>query len=172
MLYPEEIAAVLLTERLPLTAYFANMTRDFHLAEDVFQEVCAKAVARAGEFESVVQVVNWARVAGRNRAIDILRSRDGCHMGLSDELLAVLAEEWPLRAEVDAMHGALEHCLEELKPHNRELLRLRYFEQRRCAEVAERMGRKLETVYQALARLHKALGDCVRGRLKDEQAWA
>jgi RNA polymerase sigma-70 factor (ECF subfamily) len=172
MFRPEEIAATLLAERLPLTAYVASVTRDFHLAEDVFQEVCAKAVARAGEFESVAHVVSWARVAGRNRAIDILRTRDGRHVGLSEELLAVLAEEWPRRAEVDAMHDALEHCLEELTPNNRELLRLRYFEQRPCAEVAEQMGRKLETVYQALARLHRALGDCVRGRLKDEEAWS
>lgn len=36
MLPPEAIAAVLLAERLPLTAYFASVTRDFHLAEDVF----------------------------------------------------------------------------------------------------------------------------------------
>jgi hypothetical protein len=47
MLPPETIAAVLLAERLPLTAYFASVTRDFHLAEDVFQEISVKAVGRA-----------------------------------------------------------------------------------------------------------------------------
>lgn len=168
----EHAAAEFMAGRHRLLAFVLGLVRDPHLAEDVFQEVCAKAVARAGEFESVAHVVSWARVAGRNRAIDILRTRDGRHVGLSEELLAVLAEEWPRRAEVDAMHDALEHCLEELTPNNRELLRLRYFEQRPCAEVAEQMGRKLETVYQALARLHRALGDCVRGRLKDEEAWS
>jgi hypothetical protein len=30
------------------------------------------------------------------------------------------------------------------------------------------MGRKIETVYQALARLHKTLGDCVRSRIQNE----
>jgi hypothetical protein len=29
------------------------------------------------------------------------------------------------------------------------------------------MGRKIETVYQALARLHKTLGECVRTRLQN-----
>lgn len=52
MLAPEHITATLLAERLPLTAFFACVTRDFHLAEDVFQEVCVKAEGRAETFES------------------------------------------------------------------------------------------------------------------------
>jgi RNA polymerase sigma-70 factor, ECF subfamily len=48
MLTPESLTAILLAERLPLTAFFASVTRDFHLAEDVFQEVCVKAVGAGG----------------------------------------------------------------------------------------------------------------------------
>lgn len=165
---PENVAAILLAERLPLTAFLASVTRDFHLAEDVFQEVCVKAVARAAEFESPAHVLNWARLAGKNRAIDILRARDGKYVGLSEEMLAMLAEEWPDTARAEALQDALSHCVERLTPQNRELLRLRYFERRACDEVAGIMGRKLESIYQALARLHKCLGDCVRARLHQE----
>jgi len=168
MLHAEDIAAVLLAERLPLTAFIASVTRDFHLAEDVFQEVSVKAVARAAEFESAAHVVNWARTAGKNRAIDVLRAREGKDVGHSDEMLAVLAEEWPGKSPRDAQQEALAHCIGQVTANNRELLRLRYFERRACAEVAEMMGRKLETIYQALARLHKTLGDCVRARLQQE----
>lgn len=165
MLPPETIAAVLLAERLPLTAYFASVTRDFHLAEDVFQEVSVKAVGRAAEFESPAHVLNWSRVAGRNRSIDLLRARDGRYVGLSEAMLATLAAEWPEQAESDPMQEALRLCLEPLTPNNRELLRLRYFERRSCAEVAAMMGKKIETVYQALTRLHRALGDCLKHRM-------
>lgn len=168
MLSGEDIAATLLDERLPLTAYIASVTRDFHLAEDVFQEICVRAVGRAGEFESVRHALNWARVAGRNRAVDVLRARDGRYEGLSEEMLATLAEEWPGEEPAKAMHEALACCLEQLTPYNRDLLRLRYFERRSGADVAALLGRKLETVYQALARIHKALGDCVRNRLRQE----
>ena len=37
-------------------------------------------------------------------------------------------------------------------------------------DVAEAMGRKLETVYQALARIHRTLADCVQQRLANEPA--
>jgi RNA polymerase sigma-70 factor (ECF subfamily) len=170
MLSAEDIAAVLLAERLPLTAFLAGVTRDYHLAEDLFQEVCVKAVGRTAEFESPAHVVNWARLAGRNRAIDVLRARDGRYVGLSEELLGVLAAEWPAAAEADAAHAALARCLERLTPNNREILRLRYFERRRGTEVAAALGRKLETVYQALARIHKQLGDCVRREIGKMEA--
>jgi RNA polymerase sigma-70 factor (ECF subfamily) len=158
---PEDITATLLSERLPLTAFFASVTRDFHLAEDVFQEVCVKAVARAETFETTAHLMNWARLAGKNRAIDILRARDGRYVGLSDEMLALLAHEWPDESKADAT---------QITPNNRELLRLRYFERRNCTDVATIMGRKIETVYQALARLHKTLGDCIRTRLQTDSA--
>jgi RNA polymerase sigma-70 factor (ECF subfamily) len=164
MFSPESTAATLLAQRMPLTAFIASVTRDFHLAEDVFQEVCVKAVARAETFQTAAHLMNWARLTGKNRAIDILRARDGRYIGLSDEMLAILAAEWPETNPTEARREALEHCISQITPNNRELLRLRYFEQRNCAEVAAIMGRKIETVYQALARLHKTLGDCIRAR--------
>ena len=168
MLPPESIAATLLAERLPLTAYFASVTRDFHLAEDVFQEISVKAVGRAAEFESPAHVLNWSRVAGRNRSIDLLRARGGRYVGLSEAMLATLAAEWPDQAEASPMHEALRFCLGSITPNNRELLRLRYFEQRNCTEVATIMGKKIESVYQALTRIHRALGECVKHRMAQE----
>ena len=165
MLLPESIAATLLAQRMPLTAFFASVLRDFHLAEDVFQEICVKAVGRAEPFESAAHLMNWARLSGKNRAIDILRTRNGRYVGLSDQMLSLLADEWPEKSSTDSMEEALGRCIEGVTANNRELLRLRYFERRNCAEVATIMGRKIETVYQALARLHKTLGECVRARL-------
>ena len=66
------------------------------------------------------------------------------------------------------MQEALRRCLEPLTPNNRELLRLRYFERRSCTEVAAIMGKKIETVYQALTRLHRALGECIKHRIAQE----
>ena len=82
-------------------------------------------------------------------------------------MLEVLAQEWPQSSHAHAKHEALGHCIEQMTPNNRELLRLRYFERRNCTDVATIMGRKIETVYQALARLHKTLGECVRARLQN-----
>ena len=165
---PEEVTAALLKDRLALTSYFSCVTKDFHLAEDIFQEVCVKAVTRAQDFESARHAVLWARVTGRNRAIDLLRSQRGNEVQLSENMLTTLADEWPSDAQVDALRTALAECLPVLTSNNRELLRLRYFEQRSCGEVAAILARKLETVYQSLSRIHRTLGDCIRKRLAQE----
>ena len=170
MLSPEEATVVLLRERLALTAYVATVARDYQLAEDVYQDVCVKAIVRREPFESSAHLLNWARTAGRNRAIDLLRARDGRYEGLSEDLLAALAAAWP-EAPADGWRGrheALARCMGELTPNNRQILQLRYFEGRSGRDVAELLGRKLETVYQALARIHKALGECIRLRLATE----
>ena len=170
MLPPDQITATLLRERLALTAYIATVTRDFHLAEDIFQDVCVKAVSRGEDYESPAHLLNWARVAGRHRAIDVLRTRDGKVVGLSEEMLAALEPVWPEgeAAQGSASIDALRKCLDRLTPNSQEIVRLRYFEGRPGQHVADALGRKLETVYQSLARIHKSLAECVRQRLATE----
>ncbi len=165
MLTTENLTAILLAERLALTAFFASITHDFHLAEDVFQEICIKALKRSESFQSPAHLIHWSRLSGKNRCIDLLRARHGRHVGLSPEMLDLLAQEWPTQEGLKPMQRALAHCLRQLKDSKRGLLLLRYFEGRKCAEVASITGRKIETIYQALARLHRELGDCIRQRL-------
>jgi len=167
MLKSEEIAARLLNERLALTAFIATVTRNHHLAEDVFQDVCVKAIGYKDGFESVAHLMNWTRLTGRNRAIDVLRVRDGTYQGLSIEVLNALSESWPdcQTMRVAERQQSLQDCLQTLTPYSREILRLRYFEGRSGSDVAQALGRKLETLYQALARIHKTLGQCIRQRL-------
>ncbi|WP_437230936.1 RNA polymerase sigma factor [Planctomicrobium sp. SH661] len=167
MLSNEEVAAKLLSERLAMTAFIATMTRNYHMAEDVFQDVCVKAIGREEEFESLDHLVNWAHMVGRNRAIDLMRARDGKYLGLSSDVLDALSQIWPKdrAASLREKQEALQLCMEQLTQNNREILRLRYFEGRSGGDVARFLNRKLETVYQALARIHKSLGECVRKRM-------
>jgi RNA polymerase sigma-70 factor (ECF subfamily) len=161
MLSPEQVAASLFSRRPSIVGYIATVTRDFHLAEDLFQETCVKAIGRAAEFESEVHLLHWTRLTARNRAIDTLRRSHGRYDGLSVETLEILAAEWPDAPAPDLTLEALERCLQKITPNNRRLLRLRYFEEHSCPEVAQRMQRKIESVYQALARIHKTLRECI-----------
>ncbi len=167
MLSKEDITATLFQERLSITAFLTTVTRNYHLAEDIYQDVCVKALSQENPFESKTHLLNWIRLAGRHRAIDILKSRDGQYEGLSERVLDSLSAIWNDRSQFTALdrQAYLERCMESLTDNNRQLLRLRYFEGRSGTEVAELLGRKLETVYQALARIHKTLGECIQARL-------
>ena len=161
----EEITAILLPQRRLLIAYYATVTQDFHLAEDIFQEVCIKAIGANGKFEAQMHVINWAKVVGRNTAIDKLRARGEKYISFSEEMLEILAAEWPDSKKSDNIHKALSTCMQKSTPYNQRLLKLKYFEKLPGAKIAESLGKKLETVYQGLARIHKALATCVKNEL-------
>ncbi len=97
MLDNQEIAAHLLRERLGLTAHIYSIVRNYHLAEDIFQETCVKALGQAGSVESKRHLLNWFRLASRNRAIDLLRARGVDGRQLSEQALATLEESWETR---------------------------------------------------------------------------
>jgi len=168
MLNREEITTMLLAERLSLTAFLATIVRSYHLAEDIFQELCVKCIVREEVFESKEHLLNWARLAGKNRAIDLLRSRKGVYVGLDEKVLETLSASWSNSGEWSRKErlDALQCCLGKLSSSKREILHLRYFEGRSGTDVAEQLGRKLETVYQTLARIHKSLRECVKTRLE------
>ena len=168
MLNAQQITEHVLQERLALTASIYTVTRNYHLAEDVYQEIFVKAVALTDKFTSKAHLTNWFRVSARNRAIDIIRTREGRYVGLSEETLRALEDNWEKteNARREMLLTALERCMQALTPRSREIVRLRYFENRSGCEIADFMGRKVESAYQAIARSHKSLGDCMKQHLE------
>lgn len=169
MLDREEIAETLLRGRLSLIAFYGVITHDHHAAEDVYQDVCVKAFAGKMdlEFESIDKLLSWARVTGRNRAIDLVKARDGRYVGLSPQLLDVLAASWKGRTDHPNLgRSALKECLERLTARSREIVRLRYFDGLRSGDVARAMAVDVNTFYRALTRIHRQLANCVRGKVR------
>ena len=60
---------------------------------------------------------------------------------------------------------ALRKCLDGLTDKARATIRMRYFEGLRGKQVAEKLGRKPETVYKALQRIYVTLADCIEKKL-------
>jgi RNA polymerase sigma-70 factor, ECF subfamily len=51
-------------------------------------------------------------------------------------------------------------------------LDMRYFQGRSCTDVGKALGMKLDAAYQRLSRLHRALRECVEGKLGSSAAEA
>lgn len=167
MLSQEQTTSLLLRNQLALTAFFATVARSYHLAEDVFQEICIGALSKKEGFESAEHLLHWARLAGKNRSIDILRARDGKFVGLTDAVIERLAAQYHRVSESHQLskQDVLRECIKGLTSRNYEILRLRYFEGRTSSAISEMLNRKIETVYQTITRIHKALGVCVQQKL-------
>ena len=64
--------------------------------------------------------------------------------------------EWELRRE------ALTQCLQKLNPEDLELVQIRYAPGQSGKGAAESIGRPINSVYQSLGRIRRALMECIR----------
>jgi RNA polymerase sigma-70 factor (ECF subfamily) len=162
----EVILRTLLGARPRIAAGLWLLVHDVHLAEDLFQEVVVRAVDGRSSFSSAEELLAWARVTGRNAALNLLRSRGRERTVLKEELLNSIEGAAQTEPEKDGLRAkALRECMESLPDRSRKILNRRYFAGRSGEEVARDLKMTREAVYQALLRIHQALGRCVESKL-------
>lgn len=165
-----EIAKQLIRDESRLLAYVWSIVRDVHVAEDIFQDVVAAAIERYSEIRDAEHLGGWARIASRFAALNYLR--DNRRHVPSPDLVQLIDDNWKSVDQLDQEEylNALQHCLQNLTPRARRIIHLRYAEGLQGRQVAKRLGQKVQTTYQALARIHRKLSDCIRLRLNGESA--
>lgn len=163
----EDIVRTLLSARTRISASAWMVVRDVQAAEDIFQNLSVKALSGGASFELEAQLVSWAHITARHEALNWLRSRKGRTLSLDETVLDLVASEWGERKE-GAQVEALRDCLATLPSGSRQILDLRYSEERSCADIGRQLGLGLDAVYQRLSRLHRAVKQCTERRLAGE----
>ena len=67
--------------------------------------------------------------------------------------------------EVERRHAALQHCLGKLNSRHGQLLRDRYQAGMSVDQLAARLGRSCDAVYQTLSRIRRGLYECIERSL-------
>src|SRR6185503_9651704 len=160
----EVVVRTLLGARTRISASAWMITRDVQAAEDIFQNLSVKALAGGTSFELEAQLVSWAHITARHEALNWIRSRKGRAVSLDDTVLHLVAQEWEEEADGPRLQ-ALRGCLETVPRDSRQILDLRYAEERSCSDIAKTLGLGLDAVYQRLSRLHRGLKQCTEQRL-------
>ena len=162
-----EILKVLMPQRTKQIALAWSILRQSDLSEDAYQDMLAKVFENDRVFEGPKHLRDWSWKVLRNRCYELVRQRK-YQVALLDESILDLVDaelesretsDMPLRAD------ALRRCLDELSERSRETIRMRYFEGLRGNQVAERLGRKPETVYKSLQRIYVSLAQCIQSKL-------
>jgi RNA polymerase sigma-70 factor, ECF subfamily len=69
---------------------------------------------------------------------------------------------------LESRHDALMHCVESLRPRDKELIRRRYEANSSVHELAAWVGRSADAVYKSLNRIRTSLLACIERTLKRE----
>jgi RNA polymerase sigma-70 factor (ECF subfamily) len=136
-------------------------------ARDVLQETSVAVCRKFADYDPSRPFLAWACGFAH---LEILKHRERSRrraLLLSPELIDCLARERePHEPILQARLQALEHCLEELSPADRELIGWRYAGKTKAEELVGRFAPSRRTLFRKLDRIRRLLFDCISRRVE------
>jgi RNA polymerase sigma-70 factor (ECF subfamily) len=129
-----------------LFGFACNALGDRGLAEEVVQDVFARAWRHAGEYDPQrASVRTWLFSIARNRVVDA-RRRAAVRPGVTVEAEPESPAELDRTLEQAVLRWQIAAALARLSPEHREVIRLAHYGGLTLREIAERQGIPLGTV--------------------------
>jgi len=151
---------VAIEHRRMIEAHAYAITRDFHLVDDVYQEVALLVVGRWDRLPAGAGVIPWLKEITRRKALELARKQSRLSRWLSDEALQHVEAALPVPAE-HSLADAMLRCVEKLPADARNAILGRYGENLAVEEIARRIGRTVQGSYALLKRARLSLEECV-----------
>jgi len=164
----ETLVRLLTSEQRKLRAYCWVITRDDHIVEEVVQDMAVIALQKCDQIQDANHFPAWARITCRNLAMNALRKKTRQPLTLSSGTLDLLEAHWEKLDGTESadLMEALRKCVGHLTSRVLQILRFRYAEGLRPAEIADRLGMNPSTLYVTLLRAHQTLAKCIDNELK------
>ena len=165
-----------LESRVSLRAYLHVFLHDEAAIDDCLQEAAVVVWQKVGADWTVEDFRRVAFTCARFKALSWLKKNKPNSLVFSEpDIVARLAERVMAGARSEPGRSeeriaALRRCLDTLEPGQKEIIDARYDPQGRAslAELADRHGRGLASLYKQLERLRTLLRDCVERRTRTE----
>lgn len=162
-----QVAQEILRHRGNLFGFIYSLVRDFGLAEELFQEACARILDRQHQFVPGTDFGAWARAFVR--AIVFEHHRWRSRVLISEEAVAAAAAQFDRIEETySGRREALKTCIQKLGNSARHLVSLRFEHGLSLAEIAARVRRSAGAVQVALSRTRAWLLRCIREQAAQE----
>jgi len=142
-----------------------HMLNHHHDAEDVFQKTSLVLWEKFDQFESGTNFRAWACKVAFYQARNFIRVSSRDRHVFNDTLLDLLHDERQAAVdELDCQAAALDECIQELRPKDKELVRQVYREDLTVRDIAKHMGKAAQTLYNRLNGIRRRLHSCVQAK--------
>ena len=151
------------TESLPaVAAYVRSMTRNFHDAQDILQEVSMVVVRKYADYDQTRPFIAWVIGIARHEVMAYRRQLSVASRALDDAAIERIAEAFvESREQLNPLAEALEDCIKRVSGKARRLLDLRYINDLPYAEIAKATGASTTSIKVAMHRIRAGLMECV-----------
>ena len=156
------------TNAQPIVAsYIGSMVPDFQQAEDLLQDVAVVLMKKFSEYDPDRPFMAWAMGVARLEILSKRRSHARSALSFQSEILDNLTSSYvEMAPELETRSMALRNCLQEIKGRQREVMKMRYVEMLKPAEIAERTGTAVIATRTMLSRVRTKLRNCIEYKLR------
>jgi RNA polymerase sigma-70 factor (ECF subfamily) len=154
-----------------LYAYILTLLPNRADADDVLQEASLVMWDKFDERHPPDDFAAWGCRIAYFKVLDFCKKSQRSRVRFSQQMLERVAETAVGQAatlQLDERREALAGCIEKLTPGDRDLLTRRFAEGATTLSTAAAVGRSVDAVYKALAKIRQALFDCVTRALAQE----
>jgi RNA polymerase sigma-70 factor (ECF subfamily) len=154
-----------------LYAYILTLLPNRADADDVLQDTSLVMWDKFDVGQPPGDFLAWARRVAYHKVLDFYKKTHRAEARLSRIFLERVAESAAGRSDalrLDDRREALAGCFEKLAPRDRDLLTRRFAKGATTRSTSEQVGRSVDAVYKALAKVRQSLLDCVQKSLARE----
>ena len=166
-----DFVKLLLEQQTALRAYIVSMMPGSDDAEDVLQNTNVVVWEKMAEFTPGTEFRAWLFAIARNMVKAQFRANKRHHLpSVDEELMLAIDEVWAQRPtqDVTRKQRALDRCLEQLRPLEKNLISVRYAKGNNLENYAKQIGRPADSLRTTLSRVRGKLRLCVDKRLTME----
>ena len=164
---PSEIVQLIATHQTRLRGLVRCLLFRNADVDDVLQEINTVLWEKSSDFQAGTDFWAWASQIARFKALNQLRKFSRDRLVFDERVLDELADLAHERlALVDHRREALEHCLNQLPPAQRQLVDLRYAGGHAIESIGAMIGRPQASIRQTLYRVRQALLTCIQSKLQ------
>jgi RNA polymerase sigma-70 factor (ECF subfamily) len=152
-----------------LYAYVLTLLPNRADADDVLQETSLVMWDKFDAEGPPSDFLAWGRRIAYHKVLDLYKKTQRARTHLSRIFVERIAQSASNEAErLEERRSALAACIEKLAPRDRDLLNRRFADGATTASTSEQLGRSVEAVYKALAKVRRSLFDCIEESLARE----
>ncbi len=162
----DDFAEIIRRYQSPLRRYVVRLgCRDSHEVDDVLQDIFIKVYVNLNEYDYDLKFSSWVYRITHNETISFFRKNNVRPMPVATEeelrLFENIADETDFTQSLDAKinSGILRSALMELEEQYRDVLVLRFFEEKNYSEISDILKIPVGTVGTLLNRGKKRLND-------------
>ena len=160
----QEFVKLFTTHQAKINSYILTLVPNYSDSADIMQETAMMIWSKFPEFEVGSNFLSWGLSIAHYRVLEFRRKKKKINeIGISEDVLEkIRLVTQDKKDSSNEQIVSLKKCFTLLDKNDQQIILLRYHENLKLREVAEKMDKSLQSIYRRISRVQESLFKCVK----------